>query len=318
MHDSAPGAAPGKKNGVAVIIGRPSSGKSTFLNAAAKRLISIVSPTPQTTRNAVRGIVNTPGGQLVFIDTPGYHSSAKKMNLRLASLARSALDGADALLYLIDASREPGEEEALTAALAALHAGKLVVAATKTDLVAPPELQGSAEALPAPLLRFVAAHIPSYDAARIIPLSAERRVNIGAVLGALFALIPADAEHADQLYPEDCYTDQQADFRIAEIIREQALRRLRDEIPHALYIEVADMEMRQGGKTLWCRAFVCVERESQKRMVIGKGASLIKAIRTESLRELQDIFPYRVDLDLRVKVQKNWRQRDTMLSKLIW
>ena len=121
----------------------------------------------------------------------------------------------------------------------------------------------------------------------------------------------------DALYPEEFYTDQEVDFRIAEIVREQAIMRLRDELPHAIYVEISDMEWRRDGKELWVRAFLCVEKESQKGMVIGKGAEMIKTIRIESIKMLRKIFPYRVDLDLQVKVNKNWRQKDQVLRKLL-
>ena len=121
----------------------------------------------------------------------------------------------------------------------------------------------------------------------------------------------------EALYPEEYYTDQEVDFRIAEVIREQAVNRLRDELPHAVYVEIADMESRKDGRELWVRAFLVVERESQKGMVIGKGASLIKSIRVESIKALRRIFDYRIDLDLQVKVNKNWRQKDTVLAKIL-
>ena len=151
------------------------------------------------------------------------------------------------------------------------------------------------------------------DAGRIFDISAKTGRGINAVLTALYDLAP----EGEALYPQDYYTDQQVDFRIAEVIREQAVNRLRDELPHAVYVEIADMEMRKDGRQLWVRAFLVVERESQKGMVIGKGASLIKSIRVESIKALRRIFDYRIDLDLQVKVNKNWRQKDTVLAKIV-
>ena len=119
------------------------------------------------------------------------------------------------------------------------------------------------------------------------------------------------------LYPEEYYTDQEVDFRIAEIIRGEAINRLKDEIPHCLYVSIADIEMKKNGKLLWVRAFLCVERESQKGIVIGKNASMIKEIRLASLKKFDEIFDYKIDLDLQVKVDKNWRQKDNVLKKLI-
>ena len=285
-------------------MGRPSAGKSTFLNTASGEKISIVSPIPQTTRNAVRGIVNTSLGQLVFVDTPGYHDSEKKLNLKLKGIAAEQLDSADVILYIIDSTRAPGKEEELTAALIAPYLHKTVVAINKID---------AADSKVALIRTFLATTFPKLESSRVVDISAEQDTNINQVLKALYDLAP----EADQLYPEEYYTDQEVDFRIAEIVREQAINRLHDELPHAIYVEIADMEWRKNGKELWVRAFLCVERESQKGMVIGKGASMIKTIRVESIKALRKIFPYRVDLDLQVKVSKNWRQRDQLLNRLL-
>lgn len=294
----------GKKSAVVAIIGRPSAGKSTFLNTASGEKVSIVSPVPQTTRNAVRGIVNTSLGQLVFVDTPGYHESEKKLNLRLKATASDQLENADAVLYVIDATREAGREEQLIASLVAPHTKKLVAAVNKTDLGA---------AKPAAAREFIAQTLPDLAPYRIFDISAEKDTNIDDVLRALYDIAP----EGEPLYPEEFYTDQEVDFRIAEIIREQAINRLYDEIPHAIYVDIADMEWRRNGKELWVRAFLCVERESQKGMVIGKGASMIKTIRLEAVRQLKEIFPYRIDLDLQVKVNKNWRQKDPVLNRIL-
>ena len=274
------------------------------MNTASGEKISIVSPIPQTTRNAVRGIVNTSLGQLVFVDTPGYHDSEKKLNLKLKGIAAEQLDSADVILYIIDSTRAPGKEEELTAALIAPYLHKTVVAINKID---------AADSKVALIRTFLATTFPKLESSRVVDISAEQDTNINQVLKALYDLAP----EADQLYPEEYYTDQEVDFRIAEIVREQAINRLHDELPHAIYVEIADMEWRKNGKELWVRAFLCVERESQKGMVIGKGASMIKTIRVESIKALRMIFPYRVDLDLQVKVSKNWRQRDQLLNRLL-
>lgn len=293
----------GNKTAVVAIIGRPSVGKSTFLNTASGEKISIVSPVPQTTRNAVKGIINTSLGQLVFIDTPGYHNSEKKINLKLKSVTKDQLDSSDAILYLIDSTRNSGEEEEMTAQLLLPYSKKMVIGINKIDLP-----QSKVENSRA----FISKTFPEIDASHVIELSAVKDIGINEILKALYDFAPV-AEH---LYPEDYYTDQEVDFRIAEIIREQAINRLHDEIPHALYVDISDMEMKKEGKQLWVRAFLIVEQESQKGIVIGKGASMIKTIRVESIKALRKIFDYRVELDLQVKVNKNWRQKDPVLAKL--
>lgn len=294
----------GNKTALVAIIGRPSAGKSTFLNTASGEKISIVSPIPQTTRNAIKGIVNTSLGQLVFVDTPGYHNSEKKLNLKLQATAQESLQDADLILYIIDSTRQPGEEETLTAELIKPFSSKTVVAINKIDL--PDSKKDKSRS-------FVSTVLNDIPENRIIDISAEQDTNINDVLKALYALAPV----AEQMYPEEFYTDQEVDFRIAEIIREQAMNRLHDELPHSIYVDISDMEWRKDGKELWVRAFLVVERESQKGMVIGKGASMIKTIRIESIKQCRKIFDYRIDLDLQVKVNKNWRQKDPVLTKIL-
>lgn len=294
----------GPKTALVAIIGRPSSGKSTFLNTASGEPVSIVSPIPQTTRNAIKGIVNTSFGQLVFVDTPGYHISEKKLNLKLQQVARDQLEAGECVLYVIDATREIGEEEQMTAELIKPYASKTVVAINKIDIAGTKSEH---------VRKFIRSALPEIPEERIVNTSAKNDIGINDVLKALYDLAP----EAPHLYPEEYYTDQEVGFRIAEVVRGQAINRLTDEIPHALYVDIADMEFKKGGKELWVRAFLCVERDSQKGIVIGKGASMIKTIRVESIKELRKIFDYRIDLDLQVKVVKNWRQKDPILNKLM-
>jgi GTP-binding protein Era len=303
--ESAPGGeSAAKRTAIVAIIGRPSAGKSTFLNTACGEKVSIVSPVPQTTRNAIRGIVNGSRGQLVFIDTPGYHDSEKKLNLILKATARDRLPESDCVLYLIDSAREPGAEEESICRLLEPAAARVVIGINKTDL---------ASASPGMVRLFLAEHLPAVPKDRIFEISAEKDTNIDPLLIKLFDLAP----EGEPLYPEEFYTDQEVDFRIAEVIREKAMLNTREEIPHAIYVEIADLEMKRNGKELWVRAFLVVERDSQKSMVIGKGASMIKKIREEAVRDLNKIFPYYVHLDLQVKVNKNWRQKDPILGRLM-
>ena len=292
------------KTAVVAIVGRPSTGKSTFLNTASGEKISIVSEIPQTTRNAVKGIVNTSFGQLVFIDTPGYHASEKKLNLKLQTITQDQLSEADVILYLLDATRPAGEEEKMTANLLRFFHDKTVIGINKID---------DKHAKPELCRTFIANTFENFPAERVLDISAKEDTGINEVLKALYELAP----EAPALYPEEYYTDQEVDFRIAEIVREQAINRLRDEIPHSIYVDIADMEWRKNGKELWVRAFLVVERESQKGMVIGKGATMIKTIRVESIKELRKLFDYRIDLDLQVKVNKNWRKKDGILTKIL-
>ncbi len=294
----------GEKTALVAILGRPSAGKSTFINTACQEPVSIVSPIPQTTRNAIRGIVNTSLGQLVFVDTPGYHDSEKKLNLRLKSVTEETLEGADCILYVIDTTREPGEEEKMNVALAAKYIEHLVVALNKID-ASDSKIRKSRE--------FVKLYLPELPEERILEMSAKDDSGINEVLRALYDVSPV----APALYTEDVYTDQDIAFRISEIVRGEAINRLQQELPHCLYVSIADLEKRGENGKIWVRAFVCVERDSQKGMVIGKGAGMIKQIRLASIKKIHEVFPFKVDLDLQVKVDKNWRQHDNTITRLI-
>jgi GTPase len=289
------------KSAFVAIAGRPSSGKSTLLNALCGQKVSIVSPVPQTTRNAVRGIVNRPEGQLVFLDTPGFHLSDKKLNLRLKDVATDAFGDADIVLYLVDATREAGaEEEALAAALAPASV-KLVCAVNKID---------AAGSDAARALAFVSSKFPNAPA---LELSALEGTGLDGLLAALYAKAP----EGPAWYPEEYYTDQEPVFRIAEIIREKVFLHTRDELPHAVYVEYKDSS-RGPGDSLLAEYDLVVERESQKGILIGKGGSMIKRLREEAEADLADIFDYAVKLKLSVRVDPNWKHDDKRLESLIY
>ncbi|MDR0998573.1 MAG: GTPase Era [Treponema sp.] len=313
-----------KKSAFAAVLGRPSVGKSTLVNRFCGEKVAIVSPVPQTTRNTIRGIVNREAGQIVFVDTPGRHKSEKKFNRKLLSLSDRSMEDADLILYVLDATRPPaGEEEAIAEKLAPL-ADRLTVAVNKID--AP----GADLAAPGAFLR---EKIPGLKEDRIFQVSALKNQGLTELLDCLFRLAP----QGEPFYPEDFYTDQDVSFRIAEIIREKAIARLREELPHSIYVDVADMEFRDAGDTpalgdtvpvesrdtasprrrLWVRAFIAVERESQKGMVVGKGGQMIKTIRQAAQKDLDRIFDWKIDLDLRVKTAKDWRHNDALLKRLM-
>lgn len=293
----------GPKTALVSIVGRPSAGKSTFLNTATQETVSIVSAVPQTTRNAIRGIVNTSMGQLVFVDTPGLHLSEKKFNLKLTAIAEENIKDSDEILYVLDSTRDHTDEEEMIAKLVAPFTKKLVVAINKIEApLAKPENSRA----------FVHRTLPDLPDSRIVEMSAKEDKGVNDVLTALYDM----AEEAPHLYPEEYYTDQEVEFRIAEIIRGEAINRLEQELPHAIYVNIKHMEMAKAN-LLKVRAEICVERDSQKGIVIGKGAQMIKTIRVESIKTARKIFPYRVDIELNVSVDKNWRQKDHVLNKLV-
>lgn len=290
------------KSSFITLIGRPSVGKSTLMNELCGHKISIVAPSPQTTRNRVRGILTEERGQLVFIDTPGYHLSDKKLNLQLKTVSISSLKDADLILYVIDSSRRAGEEEETLAKLLESFHLKLIIAINKIDISEDNNDQ---------LYKDLEEQFPE---AAIIPVSALKARGIKDLKTALFENSP----EGEKMYPDEYFTDQDPEFRAAEIIREKAINRVKEELPHAIYVEISDMEEAEDGKVLWVRAFLIVERESQKGIVVGKGGVGIKAIRVAAQKELNGIFPYRVMLDLRVKANSKWRGNDQLLKKLIY
>jgi GTP-binding protein Era len=311
-----------KKSAFVAVLGRPSVGKSTLVNRFCGEKVAIVSPVPQTTRNAIRGIVNQAAGQIVFVDTPGRHNSEKKLNRKLLAVSDRSMEDADLVLYVLDAARPPGgEEETIVEKILSfpdsLMTDRLIAAVNKID---------APGADCAKVCAFLRDRIPALKTERIFQVSALKNQGLGELLDCLFLLAP----EGEPFYPADFYTDQEVSFRISEIIREKAMLRLREELPHAIYIDVADMEFRDSpagdaGETrsasprrqLWVRAFIAVERESQKGMVVGKGGQMIKAIRQAAQKDLDRIFDWKVDLDLRVKTARDWRHNNTLLKRLI-
>jgi GTP-binding protein Era len=289
------------KSALVALVGRPSSGKSTILNTICGHKIAIVAPTPQTTRNTVRGILSEERGQLVFLDTPGFHDSGKKLNRHLRRLAESSLEESDLVLYVMDAARRLGGEEQQLMRRIAESGLPTIVALNKIDL-------GTRRL--AELQQAVTERLPE---AIVYPVSAKKGRGIGDLATGLFLHAP----EGELMYPEEYYTDQDPEFRISEVIREKAVTRLREELPHALYVEIADTELAEEQQKLWVRAVIFVERESQKGIVVGKGGTMIKAIRQGAEAELAELFPYKVELDLRVKTAPNWQKDDHLLGRMI-
>ena len=289
------------KSAFVALAGRPSAGKSTLVNALCGEKVSIVSPVPQTTRNAVRGILHPPEGQLVLLDTPGFHLSDKRLNQRLREVSVDAFSDGDIVLYLVDSTRRPGREEEALAEALAKASPRVVAAINKVD---------SPDADPAAARAFVAARFPE---APVFELSALKRTGLEALLAALFERAP----EGPAWYPDEYYTDQEPVFRIAEIIREKAMLHTRDELPHAVYVHYEDSTREADGALLAVYDLV-VERDSQKGILIGKGGSMIRRIREEAEADLAGIFDYRVRLKLSVRVDKDWRGDEKRLRDLIF
>lgn len=289
------------RSAVVAVVGRPSAGKSTLVNSLCGGKVSIVSPVPQTTRNRVRGILTEGDAQLVFIDTPGFHLSEKKINRYMTELVSATLAEVDLVLYVADGSRAWGDEEKAILEAAASSGKPVVACLNKKDSAAP----GWGAAKDA-----IAASLPGSD---VLEIAGKTGDGLDVLRARLLSLCP----EGDQLYPEDYYTDQTPEFRVAEILREKVFLATREEIPHAVYVRIEDLEMREEGALMWARGFICVERESQKGILVGRGGDKIRGIVEEAQKELSEIFPWDVKLDVRVKVDREWRKRDPLLKKLI-
>ena len=290
------------KSATVSVIGRPSSGKSTLVNTICEMKVSITSPTPQTTRNKIRGIYTDQRGQLVFTDTPGYHLSDKEINKRMQDVTVSALKDSDMILYVIDGKRKGGKEEEAIAEMIKKAKVPTVVAINKTDILSKEEMEESRN--------FVSSRLPSVP---ILFISAKNDEGVDEVLIELFK----NAKEGELLYDENQYTDQDLEFRISEIIREKTISTLSDELPHAIFVDVSDLEWNEETRTVWIRAFINVERDGQKGFIVGKGGSGIKRIGTEARKEIKTIFPgSTVRLDLQVKTAEKWRQNSIVLDKV--
>jgi GTP-binding protein Era len=249
----------------------------------------------------VRGIYSSEQGQLVFVDTPGFHISEKRINVHLKELATRTLSEVEIVLYLIDVSRPPGDEERALIELLRGVEEKVVVGMNKTDigLGHVEETRGEID--------------QGLSKAPVLLVSALTGEGVDDLLEVIWERAP----EGERMYPEDYYTDQSPEFRIAEIIREKAILQTRQEVPHSLFVDISDMEMKNDDSYLWVRGFIYVERESQKGIVVGKGGEKIRNIVQSAEEECNRLFPYRVKLDIRVKTRPKWRKDESLLKKLI-
>jgi len=289
-----------KHSGFIAVVGRPSVGKSTFLNTLCGFKVSIVSRTPQTTRSRVRAIYNDEAMQLVFVDTPGMHFSEKRYNQELVDVAKSALADCDAVLYISDLSRPFGQEEKTVLELLQHFADKTVVALGKSDLAGKMHEKREGE---------IREHL---EPVAFISFSALDRTGCREVARTVGDLLSA----GPMLYPEDYYTDQTQEFRITELIREKVFAHMREEIPHSVYVAAEGILYREDKNRLKIKATIYTETDSQKAMVIGKGGAMIRQISSEARQDIRDIFGLETDLMLKAAVHKNWRKNKDLLKKL--
>lgn len=289
--------------GFVAVVGRTNVGKSTLVNGLVGEKVAIVTPKPQTTRNVIRGILNEARGQVVFLDTPGLHKPRTRMNELMNRSAMGSLEGVDAVLWMLDATRPWQEEEDRIAARLKELGPPLLVVLNKADKVA------RKEGL-LPVMEKVSAIFPS---ASPYPMSALEAKDRAGLMDLLFPLLP----EGEAMFPEDVYTDQVERQLVAEIVREHVFAHTYEEVPHCagVLVEQFEEEGREAGKiTVHCA--ILVERESQKPILIGKGGQNLKAIGMGARKELQTILGCGVELRLFVKVRPDWREDAAVLREM--
>jgi GTP-binding protein Era len=287
--------------GFASLIGRPNAGKSTLLNRMIGTKVAIVSDKPQTTRNRIVAVKNMPGGQIVFVDTPGIHRPLHRLNVRMVDAAVETLREVDVVALIFDASTQPGRGDEYVSNLLKNLTTPVVLVLNKIDLVAKSTLL--------PLMEKAQRW---HAFAAIVPVSAETGDGVDRLEQVLLEELP----ESEPIYPEDFLTDQAERTLVAEIVREKVLQNTRHELPFSTAVAVDEFDESERDRILRLYCTIYVETESQKPIVIGRGGSMVKQIGTEARKELESFFDTRVFLDLRVKVDPDWRNNDRTLDAL--
>lgn len=289
----------GRRAGTAVIVGRPNVGKSTLLNALVGTKVAIVTPKPQTTRTRVVGIRTTPGGQVVFIDTPGIHAARSTLNRRMVETARAAIGEADLALLVIDAATGilPADRD-----LAAELGGRpTVVVLNKMDRLPRAGLL--------PLMAEMATLLPGRE---IVPASASRGENVASVLAVVLGALP----EGPPLYPEDEFTTEPARVLAQELVREQVFLATREEVPYATATVVEQFEEKPDQELTVIAATILVEKPIHKGMIIGAGGTRLRDIGTRARLALETLLGTRVFLELFVRVEPGWATNPRRLAEL--
>src|SRR5436189_1822755 len=289
------------RSGFAAIIGRPNAGKSTLMNRLVGQKIAIVTSKPQTTRNRIQGIVTKPQGQVVFIDTPGLHEAESALGRQMMQEVAAALEGIDVLLLMVDASRMHPHADDLLLEKAKRFRGKTILALNKVDRLPKPKL-----------LPLIEAFAKSFEFAAILPISALKGDGCEELLDEIMKQLP----EGEPYFPEDQVTDQPERFLAAEIIREKAIQVMYHEVPYALAVVVEKYE--ESPKLLRIEVVMNVERDSQKKILIGHKGEMLKKIGTEARKELESILGSKVYLGLFVKVAPDWRENPQKVRELDW
>jgi GTP-binding protein Era len=294
--------------GFVAVMGRPNVGKSTLMNALLGQKVAAVSPRPQTTRRQQLGILTIDNAQVVFIDTPGVHQPRHKLGEAMNETAREALDESDVILFIVDASEPPQEEDRLLGNILGgmKRAKPLILALNKVDRLNAEQIdarQGEYLSLIPP--KFLVGH-----GMEAVAVSATQGINLDMLLAKILALLP----QGQPFFPEEQLTDFYERDIAADLIREACLHKLRDEVPHGVGVRIDEFLERENGM-LYIAATIFVERESQKGIVIGEGGKMLKQIGTAARKEIESMSGRKVFLELRVKVRKNWRDDEKSLKQ---
>lgn len=291
------------RSGFVTFVGRPNVGKSTLTNALVGEKIAIISDKPQTTRRAIRGIVNRPDGQLVIVDTPGIHKPRTLLGERLNDLVEQVLGDVDVIGFCVPATEKVGPgDRRIAASLDGYPRAKKIAIVTKTDAASRDDITE----------RLMEVDSLREDWAAVIPLSALTRDQLDVLSDEILLLMPT----GPALYPEGITTDETDEDRIAEIIREAALDGVRDELPHSIAVVVDDIAPREGSDLTDVHASIVVERDSQKAIIIGRKGSRLRDVGAKARGEIEGLLGTRIFLGLHVKVAKEWQRDPKQLGRL--
>ena len=293
--------APALRSGFVSIVGRPNVGKSTLLNALVGTSLAITTPVPQTTRHVVRGVLHDEGVQVVFVDTPGLHKARTLLGTRLNDTAREQLTDVDLVLFVVDAAAGIGTGDQYVAGLLEPHTDRTIAVVNKIDRLA------KAQQLPA-----FDAMAKLGDWAEIVPVSARSGDGVDVVRRLIIERVPEGPPYL----PPGQVTDQTLEHRVAERIREQAIVRMREEVPHSVAVEVDEIVPGTSDDVTVVHATIFVERESQKGIVIGRRGAMLRDIGADARPALAELLGTRVYLELRVKLLKDWQGDPRALNRL--
>ncbi|MDQ0645765.1 GTPase Era [Microbacterium murale] len=291
------------RSGFATFVGRPNVGKSTLTNALVGEKIAITSEKPQTTRRAIRGILNRPAGQLVIVDTPGIHKPRTLLGERLNDLVEQVLGDVDVIGFCVPATEKVGPgDRRIAASLDGYARAKKVAIVTKTDIADRDQITE----------RLIEVDALREDWAAVIPLSALTREQLDVLTDEMLAMMP----EGPALYPEGITTDESQEDRIAEMIREAALEGVRDELPHSIAVVIDDIAPRENSDLTDVHAQIVVERDSQKAIIIGHKGKRLADVGKRARVGIEELLGTRVFLGLHVKVAKEWQRDPKQLGRL--